>query len=160
MITRELTAAGTNPTIPVQVILRSGAYLTHDHGFYGTVSPAGRGVAGAPVLRPALEVWAQVLSRPEPGLALLGAGRRDVGFDKGLPVPLRVVGRDVSTAGWQVTELNDQHAYLRLEDGAALGPGEVVGLGISHPCTTLDKWRVLVVLNDDDLVIDIVHAFF
>jgi D-serine deaminase-like pyridoxal phosphate-dependent protein len=40
------------------------------------------------------------------------------------------------------------------------GPGHLVGLGISHPCTTLDKWRVLVVLNDDDLVIDIVHAFF
>jgi D-serine dehydratase len=160
VITRELTAAGTNPTTPVQVILRSGAYLTHDHGFYGTVSPAGRGVAGAPVLRPALELWAQVLSRPEPGLALLGAGRRDVGFDQGLPVPLRVAGRDGSTAGWQITELNDQHAYLRLDSGAALGPGEVVVLGISHPCTTLDKWRVLVVLNDDDLVIDIVHCFF
>jgi len=157
VVTRELTA-GDNP--PVQVILRSGAYLTHDHGFYGTVSPAGRGVAGAPVLRPALELWAQVLSRPEPGLALLGAGRRDVGFDQGLPVPLWVLGRDASTAGWQITELNDQHAYLRLDADAALGPGDVVGLGISHPCTTLDKWRVLVVLNDDDLVIDIVHCFF
>ncbi len=75
------------------MILRSGAYLTHDHGFYGTVSPASRGSAGAPVLRPALELWAQVLSYPEPGLALLGAGRRDVGFDQGLPVPLRVVRR-------------------------------------------------------------------
>ena len=157
VVTRELTGGGSTP---VQVILRSGAYLTYDHGFYGTVSPAGRGAAGAPVLRPALELWAQVLSRPEPGLALLGAGRRDVGFDKGLPVPLRVLGRDGSTAGWAVTELNDQHAYLRLDAGAELGPGDVVGLGISHPCTTLDKWRVLVVLNDDDLVIDTVHAFF
>jgi D-serine deaminase-like pyridoxal phosphate-dependent protein len=36
----------------------------------------------------------------------------------------------------------------------------VVSLGISHPCTTVDKWRVLVVLNDDDLIIDAVHAFF
>ena len=157
VVARELTAAGTTP---VQVILRSGAYLTYDHGFYGTVSPAGRGTAGAPALRPALEVWAQVLSRPEPGLALLGAGRRDVGFDKGLPVPLRVLGSAVSTAGWTVTELYDQHAYLRLDADAALGPGDVVGLGISHPCTTLDKWRALVVLDDDDLVIDVVHCFF
>jgi D-serine deaminase-like pyridoxal phosphate-dependent protein len=157
VVTRELTAGGSTA---VQVILRSGAYLTYDHGFYRTVSPAGRGAAGAPVLRPALELWAQVLSRPEPGLALLGAGRRDVGFDKGLPVPLRVLGRAGGTAGWAVTELNDQHAYLRLDAGAELGPGDVVGLGISHPCTTLDKWRVLVVLNDDDLVIDTVHAFF
>ena len=66
VVTRELTADGT---APVQVILRSGAYLTHDHGFYDTISPAGRGAAGAPALRPAIEVWAQVLSRPEPGLA-------------------------------------------------------------------------------------------
>jgi D-serine deaminase-like pyridoxal phosphate-dependent protein len=157
VVTRELTAGGSTP---VQVILRSGAYLTYDHGFYGTVSPAGRGAAGAPMLRPALELWAQVLSRPEPGLALLSAGRRDAGFDKGLPVPLRVLGRPCGTAGWAVTELNDQHAYLRLDAGAELGPGDVVVLGISHPCTTLDKWRVLVVLNDDDVVVDTVHAFF
>jgi D-serine dehydratase len=158
VVTRELTADG--PGAPVQVILRSGAYLTHDHGFYRSVSPAARGTAGAPALRAALELWAQVLSRPEPGLALLGAGRRDVGFDMGLPVPVRVIGSAASTAGWAVTKLNDQHAYLRLDEDAALGPGDLVGLGISHPCTTLDKWRVLVVLNDDDLVIDMVHCFF
>jgi D-serine dehydratase len=157
VVTRELTADGN---APVQVILRSGGYLTHDHGFYGTVSPTGRGVEGAPTLRPALELWAQVLSRPEPGLALLGAGRRDVGFDMGWPVPLRVIASAASTAGWQVTDLNDQHAYLRLDADAALRPGDLVALGISHPCTTLDKWRVLVVLNDDDRVIDIVHTFF
>jgi D-serine dehydratase len=157
VVTRELTAEGSTP---VQVILRSGAYLTYDHGFYRSVSPAARGTAGAPALRPALELWAQVLSRPEPGLALLGAGRRDVGFDMGLPVPVRVIGSATSTAGWAVTKLNDQHAYLQLDEDAALGPGDLVGLGISHPCTTLDKWRVLVVLNDDDLVIDIVHCFF
>jgi D-serine dehydratase len=156
VVARELTAGRGG----VQVILRSGAYLTYDHGFYGTVSPAGRGAAGAPALRPALELWAQVLSRPEPGLALLGAGRRDVGFDKGLPVPLRVVGSAASTMGWAVTELNDQHAYLRLDAGAALAPGDLVGLGISHPCTTLDKWRVLVVRSDEDTVTDIVHMFF
>src|SRR5580658_2866962 len=117
VVTRELTADRPGAA-PVQVILRSGAYLTYDHGFYGAVSPAGRGAAGAPALRPALELWAQVLSRPEPDLALLGAGRRDVGCDKGLPVPLRVVpgsGPAASTAGWSVTELNDQHAYLRLD---------------------------------------------
>jgi len=159
VVTRQLTADGPGAAA-VQVILRSGAYLTYDHGFYGTVSPGGRGAAGAPALRPALELWAQVLSRPEPGLTLLGAGRRDVGFDKGLPVPLRVLGRDTSTAGWAITELNDQHAYLRLDADADLRPGDLVSLGISHPCTTLDKWRALVVLNDDDLVIDIVHAFF
>ena len=163
MVTRELTAGGT---AGMTVILRSGAYVTYDHGYYGTVSPARRGAADAPGLRPALELWAQVLSRPEPGLALLGAGRRDVGFDQGLPVPLRVVRRglpvevsSVEVSG-AVTELNDQHAYLRLDEGTALAPGDLVCLGISHPCTTLDKWRVIPVVSDDGRVTDTVHAFF
>jgi D-serine dehydratase len=160
VVTRELTAPGP---VPVTVILRSGAYLTHDHGYYGTVTPAARGTADAPVLRPALELWAQVLSRPEPGLALACAGRRDVGFDKGLPVPLRVWRRDggaASASGWQVTELNDQHAYLRLDPADPAGPGDLVCLGISHPCTTLDKWRIMVVVDDEDRVVGAVHNFF
>ena len=170
VVTRELTAGGAGG---LTVILRSGAYLTHDHGYYSTVSPAGRASWGspdatdAPVLQPALELWAQVLSRPEPDLALLGAGRRDVGFDKGLPVPLRIVRRGMTDGvgkvrgvRGEVTELNDQHAYLRLDEATALAPGDLVGLGISHPCTTLDKWRVIPVVGDDGRVTDIVHAFF
>jgi D-serine deaminase-like pyridoxal phosphate-dependent protein len=161
VVAAELTARGG-----ATAILRSGAYLTHDHGHYRDVSPATRGVSGAPALRPAIELWAQVLSRPEPGLALLCAGRRDVGFDSGLPVPLRGLRRDGTGIGRPdldgavVTELNDQHAYLRLADGAAVAPGDLVGLGISHPCTTLDKWRMIPVVNSDDHVVDVVHAFF
>jgi D-serine dehydratase len=177
IVARELTAGGDKK---IKAILRSGAYLTHDHGYYGTVSPAARdavsagagspgaGAVAPPALRPAVELWAQVLSRPEPGLALLGAGRRDVGFDKGLPVPLRAIRRGGGTtgagrtdlAGSEVTELNDQHAYLRLDEAVALAPGDLVALGISHPCTTLDKWRVIPVVDDDDRVTDIVHAYF
>jgi D-serine deaminase-like pyridoxal phosphate-dependent protein len=158
-----VTAGGTTGVDGITAILRSGAYLAHDHGYYGTVSPASRGSADAPVLRPALELWAQVLSRPEADLALLGAGRRDVGFDKGLPVPLRAVrrggnGADLSES--QLTELNDQHAYLRLNPGTELAPGDLVCLGISHPCTTFDKWRMIPVVDDDDRVTDMVHAFF
>ena len=71
-----------------------------------------------------------------------------------------MLGRDTSTAGGVITEVNDQHAYLRLDAEADLRPGKPAGLGISHPCTTLGKWRVPVVLTDDDLVTNAVHAFF
>jgi D-serine dehydratase len=160
VVTRELTA---DRPAGMTVILRSGGYLFHDHGIYQAATPAARGVAGSPVLRPALELWAQVMSRPEPGLALLGAGRRDVGFDAGLPVPLRVRRRDgkaAGLAGAEVTVLNDQHAYLRLDPDTELGPGDLVCLGISHPCTTLDKWRLIPVLDEQDRIIDVVHTFF
>jgi D-serine deaminase-like pyridoxal phosphate-dependent protein len=163
VVARELTAAGSGSPDGMTVVLRSGGYLFHDHGVYQASTPAARGVAGAPVFRPALELWAQVVSRPEPELALLSAGRRDVGFDAGLPVPLRARHRDGSTprlAGAKVTGLNDQHAYLRLDPETALAPGDVVCLGISHPCTTLDKWRLIAVLDDEDNVIDTVHTFF
>ena len=163
VVVRELTAGGSGFPAGMTVVLRSGGYLFHDHGFYQRVTPAARGVAGAPVLRPALELWAQVVSRPEPGLALLSAGRRDAGFDAGLPVPLRARRRDggaAALAGAKVTGLNDQHAYLRVDPGTALAPGDLVCLGISHPCTTLDKWRVIPVLDEEDRVIDVVHTFF
>jgi D-serine deaminase-like pyridoxal phosphate-dependent protein len=161
IVTEELTAAPG-----LRVVLRSGAYLYYDHGLYATISPQARGTAGAPRFRPAIELWAQVLSRPEPGLALLGFGRRDAGSDSALPVPLRVVSRAAPTpanpdpASWRVTQLSDQHAFLELPADVSLDPGDLVGLGISHPCTTLDKWRVIPVVSDDGLVTDVVHAFF
>jgi len=156
IVARELAATG------MTVVLRSGGYLFHDHGLYRKVTPAARGVAGAPELQPALELWAQVVSRPEPGLALLSAGRRDAGFDAGLPVPLRAICRSGGAADLpgQVSELNDQHAYLRLDPGTALAPGDLVVLGISHPCTTLDKWRLIPVLDEQDRITDVVHTFF
>jgi D-serine deaminase-like pyridoxal phosphate-dependent protein len=148
----ELTAA-----TGARVVLRSGAYITSDHGHYRRSDPWAR--LGAPPLRPAITVWASVLSAPEPGLAICGLGRRDAGFDLGLPVPL--VARDVDddgrlgpardVAGATVTALNDQHAYVRDPQGA-LRPGDVVGFGISHPCTTLDRHRTGLVTDGDDVV--------
>ena len=156
IVARELTPTG------MTVILRSGGYLFHDHGLYRKVTPAARGAADAPVLQPALELWAQVVSRPEPTLALLSAGRRDAGFDAGLPIPLRAIRRDggAEALAGKITQLNDQHAYLELDADTVLAPGDLVCLGISHPCTTLDKWRLIPVLDDSGHVIDVAHTFF
>ena len=143
------------------VVLRSGCYLTHDHGEYARVGPAAR--QRGPELIPALELWAPVLSRPEPTLALICAGRRDVSFDQGFPVPLRVRGADGALRGadrMTVTRLDDQHGYLSVPADAELVPGDLICLGISHPCTTFDKWRVIPVVDDEYRVIDAVHTFF
>jgi D-serine deaminase-like pyridoxal phosphate-dependent protein len=104
-----------------------------------------------------------VVSRPEPGLALACAGRRDVSFDAGLPIPLRFRRADGKLApaeGAHVSSLADQHAFLRLAAGTDLAPGDLVCLGVSHPCTTFDKWRVIPVVDDGYHVIDAVHTFF
>jgi D-serine deaminase-like pyridoxal phosphate-dependent protein len=147
----------------LRVLIRPGCYVTHDHGMYARSSP----FAFAPADRrfhPAIEAWGTVLSTPEPGLAILGLGRRDVPFDDGYPRPLHVHGPDgprASIEGWaEIFGLNDHHAYCRLDPDVELGVGEVVRCGISHPCTALDKWRVVPVLDDRDRVVDAFATFF
>jgi len=152
---------------PVQGILRSGCYLTHDHGNYQRfVRLVAEREGLQDGLQPALTVWALVQSTPEPGLALLNAGRRDVSFDIDLPRPLRwAIGGERSAASapadWRITALNDQHAYLRFDpQGAAPQVGDRVELGISHPCTTFDKWRWMAVVEDDGAVSGAIHTCF
>jgi D-serine dehydratase len=145
----------------VAVVLRSGCYLTHDSGIYERNSPfAGRGPADR--FHTAIEAWGSVLSRPEPRLSIVGVGRRDVPFDQGLPRPLEIRrdGERFEPDGTlEVTGLQDQHAFLA-GDGGALRVGDLVRFGISHPCTAFDRWRVIPVLDDDDLVIGAVATFF
>jgi D-serine deaminase-like pyridoxal phosphate-dependent protein len=164
IVERELTAPGGDGT--PQVLLRSGAYVSHDHGFYQRLSPGSGNGRPGPVLRPAFELWAPVLSRPEPGLAIVLAGRHDVAFDQDMPVPLRTwpagqpAADDRGAAGMQVSTLDDQHAYVRVPVESALAPGDLLCFGISHPCTTFDKWRVIPVVDDGYRVIDAIHTFF
>jgi D-serine deaminase-like pyridoxal phosphate-dependent protein len=132
-------------------VLRSGCYLTHDHGLYERVSPL-------PSLRPALRVWSEVLSVPEPGLAIAGFGKRDAPFDIEPPIPLRVVDRELPD-GLRVDAMNDQHAFLRF-DGGELRVGDLVVCGISHPCTAFDKWSLLPLVDDSDGVIGAIRTLF
>jgi D-serine dehydratase len=38
--------------------------------------------------------------------------------------------------------------------------GDIVSLGVSHPCTTFDKWQVLYVIDDEGVVVDAVRTWF
>jgi D-serine deaminase-like pyridoxal phosphate-dependent protein len=150
----------------VRSIVRSGAYLTHDDGLYARTSPLTRpGIDGAGLL-PALSVWAQVVSRPEPDLAVLTMGRRDVSFDQDLPVPQRIRTADGwvadGLAGSEVTKLNDQHAFLGLAPPARdrVDVGTWLQFGVSHPCTVFDKWPLIPVLDAEDRVVEMIRTFF
>ncbi|MDM0043918.1 amino acid deaminase [Variovorax dokdonensis] len=148
-------------------VLRSGCYLTHDHGNYRRyLAQVERREGLDDSLRPALEVWSMVQSVPEEGLALLTCGRRDISHDIEMPIPVRLarLGERIAAsapAGWKVTALNDQHAYLRF-DAAGIAPavGDRVALGISHPCTTFDKWRWMALVDDEGGVRGAVHTCF
>lgn len=147
----------------VDVVARSGCYISHDHGRYADVSPLSAPDEGGHQLRAALEVWAEVLSTPEAGRAIVGMGKRDVPYDLGMPVALHRSGssRQVGPApeGITVSRLDDQHAYLTMSEGG-VRVGDRLGFGISHPCTAFDRWSLIPVVDDDYTIIDLVRTYF
>ncbi|MFL6656862.1 MAG: amino acid deaminase [Massilia sp.] len=155
---------------PVQAILRSGCYLTSDHGSYHRLLAQLDAREQRPDgLRPALEVWSMVQSRPEPTLAILTMGKRDASYDMDLPIPLvsHRTGPGMPTPlppGCRIVKMNDQHAYLQLPPDdplcESLAVGDLVGCGISHPCTTFDKWPLLLAVDDEYHVRFGLNTFF
>jgi D-serine dehydratase len=175
---------------PLDIVLRPGCYLSHDVGIYrsaaeriGRDNDVARGMA--PGLKPALQVWAYVQSLPEPGRAIIGMGKRDAAFDAGLPTPARhyrpgnVGTRGASAqaagaastagpatapapapSGWEVTAMMDQHAFMRIADGDDIQVGDMIAFDISHPCLTFDKWKQVLLVDDDYRVVDIAQTFF
>ena len=154
-----------------KIVIRSGCYFSHDSGMYQqafadldqrvqTIGNLGDG------LRPAIEVWAYVQSRPEPGRVLATMGKRDVSFDAGLPTPEQwyrpglhqlpeALGESHETVG-----LNDQHAFLDVPSDSPLKVGDIITFGISHPCTTFDKWQLIYVVDDHYNVVEGIKTFF
>lgn len=149
----------------LRLVVRSGCYLLHDHGVYAQTSPLAGAAPDGRQLLPALELWAEVLSAPEPGLAIVGLGKRDAPYDLGLPLPLGVVragqqGIEPLT-GARLRDLDDQHGYLCFDEGAAgAHPGDRLVFGISHPCTAFDKWRTVLLVDADYELLEEIRTFF
>lgn len=144
-------------------VLRSGAYVIHDQGYYRQNSPfEGAG------LRPAARGIARVVSFLDPGTAIVDAGKRDFPYDEGMPEPLFAVsatGQRIALDDATVTKLSDQHGFLRVAQDAPLAGGDLVVFGLSHPCTMFDKWRLIPVVDtvDDPLsarVTDLIETWF
>jgi D-serine dehydratase len=163
--------AGAGLKRPTQVVTRSGCYLSHDSQLYTNafadilartpeLAKMGQG------LKPAIEVWAYVQSRPEPGKCLLTMGRRDVGTDAHNPVPELwfrpgLHNAPIAIPGTNtVTGLNDQHTHMVIDPSSPLKVGDMVSFGVSHPCTTFDKWQLLYEVDDDYNIVAAVRTFF
>jgi D-serine dehydratase len=154
----------------IEIVLRPGCYLTHDVGVYRDAqerikqrNPVAKQLASS--LMPALQLWAYVQSVPEKEKAILGLGKRDAAFDAGLPKPAlhyRPGERKPTSAPseWVLTKLMDQHAFMQIPPGTDVRVGDMIGLDISHPCLTFDKWKYLAVVDSEYRVIDVVETFF
>ena len=91
------------------VVIRSGCYVTHDHGQYHRMNTAAaERLAGGlklPKFKPALELWSSIQSVPEESLALLNFGKRDAAYDLDLPLAAFYPSRGRFTEGIEVAAL-------------------------------------------------------
>ena len=148
---------------PVRTVIRAGSYAFHDWDALEAESALGaRGTDGAR-LTPSLELWSTVLSRPEPELAVAGFGKRDAALDIRLPTPVALARDGVR---WplayeaSVTALNDQHALVRVDPRSDLRPGDLLGCDVSNPCTSIDRWRILPLVDVAYTVTSAIVTFF
>ncbi len=141
-----------------EIILRSGGYVSHDHIHYEVSNPFMKSKSKERFV-PALELWARVLSVPESKLAILNFGKRDAGNDLDNPLPIKCFSKKLRPFKAVILRLNDQHAFMKIAKGS-LDVGDVIGCGISHPCTNFDKWKLIPVVNDNYDVVDCIHTFF
>ncbi len=158
----------------VRIVVRGGAFLALDHGFYrrraldmdkrGKLALPGGKTGSASGFKPGLELWAAVQSLPDPRVAIMGMGMRDLPYDIELPIPLQRFrdGKLVEDlgSGWKMTKSNDQHCYVEYPEGADIRIGDILSFGISHTSTAFDKWDVVWRIADDFTVTGAVKTFF
>ena len=146
-------------------VLRPGCYVVHDHRSYrdAMAEVKARHPELEGELEPALAVFAHVQSLPEPGMAVVAMGKRDISVDPDLPIPLQLhrPGEPPQPlTGCSVRKVMDQHAMLVIPERADIRIGDIVSFGASHPCLTFDKWRQVLLVDDDLHVLEVMPTFF
>ena len=78
------------------------------------------------------------------------------------PAPNRSIWRALAMADTAASSAAMSSCVRRPATDAALAPGvgDRVALGISHPCTTFDKWHWMPMVDDDYRVVDAVVMHF
>ncbi|MGL4860392.1 MAG: amino acid deaminase [Enterobacteriaceae bacterium] len=149
--------------------IRPGCYITHDQGVYAQAQEAllqrdsqAQQLGGN--LQSALEVIACVQSVPEPGLAVIGLGKRDASFDEGLPCTIAHFrdGQRLDTPAEQIisSQIMDQHLMVQFPAHVDLQVGDLLAFAISHPCLTFDKWRILYLVDEQYRIVQTLETCF
>lgn len=150
-----------------RIVIRPGCYITHDRGIYDIAQKAL--VARDPIacdlggdLTSALELMAMVQSVPEADRAVVNFGKRDCAFDAGLPQPVARYrnGAQLSAEGIESVGIMDQHCMLRLAPGSDVQVGDILLFGTSHPCLTFDKWKTLLLVDEQYNVLEELDTLF
>lgn len=152
-----------------RIVIRPGCYITHDNGIYAQAQQqlvARDRIAcdlGGDLIS-ALELVAMVQSVPEAGLAVVNFGKRDCAFDAGLPQPIAHYRNGnalpFANPSMQSVGIMDQHCMLQLAAGCDVQVGDILVFGTSHPCLTFDKWKTLLLIDDEYNVLEELETRF
>lgn len=58
-----------------------------------------------------------------------------------------------------IMQMNDQHAYMSIPADDPLAVGDLVGCGISHPCTSFNKRRLSLVADQHYNIVGSLRTF-
>ncbi|AUJ72289.1 alanine racemase [Pseudoalteromonas sp. NC201] len=151
-------------------VIRPGCYLIHDTGIYqdaqqAVLSRSNLACDLGESLVSSLSIWAYVLSTPEPGVAIIGMGKRDVAFDAGMPTPELIYSppsKQLCSLGGavKVEKIMDQHAMVSIAFGCEVQVGDMICFSTSHPCLTFDKWRQIGVVERDWVITQTISTYF
>ncbi|WP_434636742.1 amino acid deaminase [Klebsiella sp. I138] len=152
-----------------RIVIRPGCYITHDMGIYEIAQQ--ELIARDPIacdlggdLTSALELMAMVQSVPEADRAVVNFGKRDCAFDAGLPQPVAHYrhGKPLPLQADEIVSVGimDQHCMLRLAPGCDVQVGDIIVFGTSHPCLTFDKWKTLLLVDDEYTVLEELDTLF
>ncbi len=155
-------------------VIRPGCYVTHDQGIYQHAQDLidvrnQYAVSNQPSLISCLEVWAYVLSVPEPGKAIVGLGKRNCAYDAGLPKAVKWLPQPHKDSGSKSVcsidaihthKIMDQHCIVSFQQHLPIQVGDVLGFTTSHPCLTLDKWRNVLLVDSNYRVEQIMNTYF
>ena len=157
-------------------VIRPGSYIAYGHGYYLSslnkindrkkIIIKNKKINATDLFQPSLELWAHVISQQDSGKAILNFGKRDVSFDLGYPIPLLVYrnGKILHKSPYDknivVYKLNDQHAFIKFSKNYNIEVGDLVKFGVSHPCITIDKWKIFYMINDNNTIVEAFKTFF
>ena len=95
---------------------------------------------------------------------MVNFGKRDCAFDAGLPQPVAHYrhGKALPLQADEIVSVGimDQHCMLRLAPGSDVQVGDIVLFGTSHPCLTFDKWKTLLLVDDEYHVLEELDTLF
>ena len=129
--------------IPVQIVSSGGTgtyFITGAHpgitelqvGSYISMDNQYRGLPGVD-FECGLTLSATVISIRDDDHAITDAGMKALTHDFGLPVV-------IDPPGWQLTDLAEEHGFLKRVDGPRLQRGDKVTIVPNHGCTTINLY--------------------